>query len=105
MKISASFWAARPTAKPSPAGCVVDTDPKPNSMRVVGTEIKLTLSIGPKTTPVPDVAGEHKDTARARLENAGFTVQPISESSDTVAADFVIRTDPPRRPGGQGGGR
>ena len=37
----------------------------------------------------------HKDTARARLENAGFTVQPISESSDTVAADFVIRTDPP----------
>lgn len=78
-----------------PAGCVVDTDPKPNSMRVVGTEIKLTLSIGPKTTPVPDVAGEHKDTARARLENAGFTVQPISESSDTVAADFVIRTDPP----------
>lgn len=78
-----------------PAGSVVSTDPKPNAMRVVGTKIKLILSKGPRTTAVPDVTGEHKDTARARLENAGFTVQPISQASDTVAVDFVIRTSPP----------
>ena len=77
-----------------PEGGVISSDPKANTKVKVGSEIRLTISKGPQTTTVPDVAGEHKDTARARLENAGFTVIPVSQPSDTVDVDFVIRTDP-----------
>ncbi len=45
-------------------------------------------------TTVPPVSGESSASARLILEQAGLTVNTLSEYSDTVPEDIAIRTDP-----------
>lgn len=43
---------------------------------------------------VPDVAGLTEEEARRRLQEDGFRVTPVTETSETVEAGLVIRTEP-----------
>lgn len=43
---------------------------------------------------VPDVAGLAEEEARQRLQEEGFRVTPVTETSETVEAGLVIRSEP-----------
>ena len=80
-----------------PEGRVMKQSPEPNTSVAVDEKITLTLSLGPekKTDVVPDVVGKGKDDAEALLLSRGFVPkQAGSQSSDTVPAGLVLRTDP-----------
>lgn len=80
----------------SPKGTVLRQDPSAGSTFKMANKptIQLTISNGPKMVPVPNVAGQHQDTAREQLKNAGFEVVISLLSSDEVQKDFVIKTLP-----------
>jgi serine/threonine-protein kinase len=58
--------------------------------------VALTVSSGPGSAKVPGgLAGLSQEDATARLEAAGFRVQPEAVNSDGVEAGLAIRSDPP----------
>jgi eukaryotic-like serine/threonine-protein kinase len=59
-------------------------------------KVALTVSSGPGSAQVPGgLAGMSQEDATAKLEEAGFRVQPETVNSDGVEAGLVIRSDPP----------
>jgi serine/threonine protein kinase len=82
---------------PDPAkdpGEVITQDPPANSPAAKGSVVKLTVVKAPSLVEIPSVAGTPADEAEKALTDAGFNVISAEESSDTVDADHVIRTDP-----------
>ncbi len=63
-------------------GRVVGQSPLPGQLSVPGGEIRLTVSLGPETRPVPEVEGLRADRARTILEGSGFTVAVDSVESN-----------------------
>lgn len=77
-----------------PEGQVMAQDPKEQNVKVKST-VKLTVSKGPELIDIPQVSStEQKDAVSEKLSKAGFTVKEIRQSSDTVQADYVIKTEP-----------
>lgn len=78
-----------------PAGEIIDQKPAEGKEVKIKTEIEVTVSKGPQTIEVPQIKeGREKATAKTEIESAGFVVQEVSESSNTVATGLVIRTEP-----------
>ncbi len=78
-----------------PAGEIIDQKPAEGKEVKIKTEIEVTISKGPQTIEVPQIKeGREKATAKTEIESAGFVVQEVSESSNTVATGLVIRTEP-----------
>ncbi|MGI6264821.1 MAG: Stk1 family PASTA domain-containing Ser/Thr kinase [Acutalibacteraceae bacterium] len=78
-----------------PEGEIMDQKPAGGKEVKMKSTVELTVSRGPQTVEVPQIKeGRDKTTARTELETAGFQVQEVSESSSTVAANLVIRTEP-----------
>jgi len=78
-----------------PEGAVVRIKPAPGTTLERGDTVTLVPSLGPPLRPVPKVAGETVDRARAELRQAGFRVgDPRQRFSTTVPAERVIGTDP-----------
>jgi serine/threonine-protein kinase len=75
-------------------GKVTRTEPAANTMAERGTEVVVFESTGAQLVKVPDVTGQSSVSASNQLGAAGFKVDPVSESSDTVEANTVIRTEP-----------
>lgn len=79
----------------SEAGTIIDQDVAPEHLVKVKCRIKLTVSKGPNMIQVPAVSeGEDRTTVYNRLNNAGFTIKEVRQSSDTVKEECVIRIDP-----------
>ena len=78
-----------------PAETVLDQDPKPGGTAPRGSRVTLTVSSGREQVAVPNVAGREQSDAANLLGRAGFTAAVRQESSDTVEAGRVIRTEPP----------
>ncbi|MCI9415676.1 MAG: Stk1 family PASTA domain-containing Ser/Thr kinase [Clostridiales bacterium] len=77
-----------------PEGQIMTQDPKEQNVKVKST-VKLTVSKGPELIAIPQVTNtEQKDAVSEKLIKAGFTVKEIRQSSDTVQADYVIKTEP-----------
>jgi beta-lactam-binding protein with PASTA domain len=58
--------------------------------------VTLSVSNGPLTTPLPDVAGQTVADARATLTAAGFKVTVTMQDTDQEVYDgIVITQDPP----------
>ncbi|MDX1567710.1 MAG: PASTA domain-containing protein [Longimicrobiales bacterium] len=64
------------------AGSVVGQRPVPGQRVLPGDSLRLTMSLGPESRPVPDVYRVRGDRARAVLEATGFTVVPDSVESE-----------------------
>src|SRR3546814_670381 len=79
----------------APEGEVVDQQPGPGQEAPRGSEIVLFVSSGPEERGVPNVAGRSVTEASNILGQNGFTVTQTTESSASVPAGQVIRTDPP----------
>jgi serine/threonine-protein kinase len=78
-------------------GTVFDSSPKPGVQAPVGSTVTIFVSTGPAPVPVPQVKGLTVDDATRQLEASGFTNlnSPVEESSTSVPAGQVTRTDPP----------
>jgi beta-lactam-binding protein with PASTA domain/predicted Ser/Thr protein kinase len=78
-----------------PRGTVVDQTPRGNALVAEGTTVTLSVSKGPKESTVPDVTSQDEETARATLEESGFSVDVVYEpTTDDTADGFVLRQDP-----------
>jgi serine/threonine-protein kinase len=77
-------------------GVVIETQPGANTEVNAGSQVVLVISTGRDQEDVPDVLNVTRSQATALMSAAGFdVVEFITESSGQVAADLVIRTEPP----------
>ena len=79
-----------------PSGRVAQQDPRSGVEARPQRTVKVWISSGPQTTPVPSLVGQSERTARIRLDQDGVTLTAVSEiwSSD-YAVDAVVAQDPP----------
>ncbi|MFI6355458.1 Stk1 family PASTA domain-containing Ser/Thr kinase [Streptomyces sp. NPDC050743] len=76
-------------------GTVIGTDPAPGARIRDHDSVTLTISLGPETVNVPDVAGRPLAEARARLKADGLEPGMVTrEFSEGVAKGSVIATTP-----------
>ncbi|MCP2338432.1 Stk1 family PASTA domain-containing Ser/Thr kinase [Actinomadura rupiterrae] len=76
-------------------GTVAASDPAAGARVSKGQTVTLTPSLGKTPREIPDVSGSSLGDARNKLKEAGFTVGEVSQAtSQTVAKDKVLRTDP-----------
>ncbi|MFG2948691.1 Stk1 family PASTA domain-containing Ser/Thr kinase [Streptomyces adustus] len=76
-------------------GTVIGTDPAPGERIRDHDAVTITLSKGPQTVKVPDLAGYRLDKARTVLKGSGLEPGLVTrEFSDDVPRGFVIATDP-----------
>ncbi|HYH48351.1 MAG TPA: Stk1 family PASTA domain-containing Ser/Thr kinase, partial [Acidimicrobiia bacterium] len=78
-----------------PSGEVFDQNPTAGTRIEEGETVTLRVSLGKGQVRVPDVAGESLDDAQSRLSDAGLNYRVLQETSDSVEAGKVTRTDPP----------
>ena len=83
------------TSASVPNGTVIAASPPPGSLVARGTRVTISVSTGPGSAPLPDVAGISASRAKAKLTQAGYTPVTESQPSATVASGHVISTDPP----------
>ncbi|MGE0877695.1 MAG: Stk1 family PASTA domain-containing Ser/Thr kinase [Acidimicrobiia bacterium] len=77
-------------------GLVASQDPVAGQKVAEGTKITVNLSQGPGKTVVPAVTpGADPDAVAADLTKAGLQSKVTKQSSDTIAIDKVITTNPP----------
>ncbi len=78
-------------------GNVLSTNPPFGQSAVQGTVVILTVSKAPDQVGVPDLTGQTGDAAKAILEAEPYTfvVKITTEPSADIAANMVLRTDPP----------
>jgi eukaryotic-like serine/threonine-protein kinase len=77
-----------------PVNIVIRQDPAADEEADEGSTVTLTVSAGPETVNVPNVAGSSFEEAKERLEADGFQVARQDEADSNVDANDVIRTDP-----------
>ena len=80
-----------------PKGTVIGMNPSAGTLAPPGTRVTLNVSVGVTTTSVPDVVGEDESSARASLENEGWSV--LIRDTPTGNADeegvVITQTPPP----------
>jgi serine/threonine-protein kinase len=77
------------------AGLVFDQAPAPGTRLQKGKTVTLKVSAGKGQVKIPDVTNQSLDDAQSQLRDAGLGYRVLQETSDTVAAGKVTRTDPP----------
>jgi serine/threonine-protein kinase len=79
----------------STAGNVIGQSIQGDTKTPKGTTVTLTLSQGPLTLSIPNVAGQAQAQAQAALKNAGFSNTTIQQDfSSTVPSGNAIGTNP-----------
>jgi beta-lactam-binding protein with PASTA domain/predicted Ser/Thr protein kinase len=78
----------------APKGTVTGQDPGGGSRVPKGSVVGLTVSAGPGTARVPDLAGKPRNAAKQQLIDLGFTVTEERTPSDSVTENHVIVTRP-----------
>ena len=78
-----------------PAGNVIDQDPAPGTQVEPGSVVRIIVSSGPESVPVPGVVGLTRDEAVSVLEDAGLrpNVQTVTVA-DPTQDGLVIAQDP-----------
>ncbi len=77
-----------------PLGQVVALSPPAGTRLVRGAAVTVTVSSGPGSAPLPDVAGQSSAKALSVLRAAGFAPVAQPRASSSVASRLVITTDP-----------
>jgi serine/threonine-protein kinase len=77
------------------AGQVVSQDPQPGTKIDKGGTVHLKVSAGKGQVKIPDVSNQSLDDAQSKLRDAGLDYKVQQETSDSVDAGKVTRTDPP----------
>ena len=82
------------TASSSPSGVVIGETPPAGSVVGKGTHVTISVSTGPGSSALPDVAALTAAQATAKLKGAGFKPIIEAQSSTTAPAGRVISTEP-----------
>jgi serine/threonine-protein kinase len=77
-----------------PQGKVISSDPSSGASVATGTSVKLVISAGPDTVPVPNVVGLKEDKARDTLKQAGFTSVSSRPTDSLEDQGNVVAVDP-----------
>ncbi len=77
-----------------PAGIVISQQPGGGEQAPEGATVRLVVSQGAGSAPVPQVEGQTREEAVDRIESAGFKTKVIRRSSDDVDNGRVIETNP-----------
>jgi serine/threonine-protein kinase len=78
-----------------PPGHVMRQDPGPGSLVKRGSEVEITLSLGPRLIRVPDLAGQALTAAQVTLGGAGLSIgRTASVYSGAGAPGTVIEQEP-----------
>ena len=72
-----------------PTGTVTAQAPKAGTSLVVGSDVRINVSQGPKPIAVPSVIGLLYDTAASQLQAAGFAVARVDVDNDQPAGVVV----------------
>ena len=75
-------------------GKIISQDVEKGDKVEKNTTVKVIISSGAGSVPVPDVTGSSSSNATAKLENAGFKVSTDYKYSDSVAQGNVVETSP-----------
>lgn len=79
-------------------GTVTEQNPVGGSQAVLGSEVKLTVNVGPRKAQIPGgLIGKNKDEARKMLEQAGFTAIELTPAASEPAgakADTITMVEP-----------
>jgi serine/threonine-protein kinase len=75
-------------------GVVTAQDPRPGTVIVEGSSVRINVSRGPKPVAVPNVVGQSYELAAAQLQSAGFTVGRADVESDRPAGEVVEQSPP-----------
>jgi eukaryotic-like serine/threonine-protein kinase len=75
-------------------GTVLEQDPRAGEEADEGSTVTLSVSSGPGEGEIPDVVGQPEAEAKQELEDAGFRVKSERETSSSVDAGDVIRSEP-----------
>jgi serine/threonine-protein kinase len=86
--------AVRAVPGDAPKGKVLEQDPGAGERVDEGSTVTISVSLGPATAVIPDVAGQPEKQARDRLEAAGFEVRVVERPSSTFRAGLAIGTEP-----------
>ena len=78
----------------APQGTVLRTNPEEGQLADSGSAVKLIVSGGEILIDIPDVVGSQFTDAQLVLTRAGFLVEKIDQTSDTVPAGQVTAQDP-----------
>lgn len=80
----------------APIGEILNQEPSPETLVKAGAIISLTVSSGPSTDSMRDLVNYTAQNATTILNNLGLKlhIREVQESSDTIVAGAVIRTDP-----------
>jgi beta-lactam-binding protein with PASTA domain len=78
-----------------PAGQIMRQDPAAGTQARRQRSVRVWVSGGPRSTPVPRLAGQTERTARLRLDQDGIETAAVSEiRSSDYPSDAVIAQDP-----------
>ncbi|HET7039725.1 MAG TPA: PASTA domain-containing protein, partial [Gemmatimonadales bacterium] len=91
LRVGAVARTAHPTA---PAGIVVWQEPPPGVVAPEATDVRLTLSDGPRRIPVPDVSGYEAEQGRLLIEAAGLKVGSTDAVQAPTPRNIVVNTRP-----------
>jgi serine/threonine-protein kinase len=77
-------------------GIVVEQNPQANEQAPRGSKVTLSVSGGPNTVEVPDLAGFSLDEATTALRNVNLAVGDVEKVNNTrVEKDNVVESTPP----------
>jgi beta-lactam-binding protein with PASTA domain len=87
-------WTVVEVNSNRPGGIVTAQDPRPGTVLVAGSSVRINVSKGPRPVAVPSVVGQSYDVAAAQLQAAEFTVGRVDVESSQPAGQ-VVAQDPP----------
>ncbi|MGD8700114.1 MAG: PASTA domain-containing protein [Gemmatimonadales bacterium] len=82
----------------SPVGTVIAQEPLSGQMAAPGSTVKVTLSLGPKMSPVPDVVGLDHSQAEVALARAGYESELDWVDADADVGQVVDTRPAPGTP-------
>ncbi len=79
----------------SEPGTVVEQNPPGGTEAAKGSTVRINVSTGPRTSDVPDVVDQDRESAVDELEAAGFEVDVNEvDTDDPTKDDVVIEQNP-----------
>ncbi len=76
------------------AGDIVSSEPPAGTSVKPATAVAVVVSLGPEPVEMPNLVGTDGAAAVATLEDLGLKVDRSNKTSESVAKDLVISTDP-----------
>lgn len=79
----------------APEGTVLQQDPPAESSQKRGIDVRLAVSAGQRSAPVPQLTGLSEQQARVSIANAGFELGTVRREASDQPRGSIIASTPP----------